>query len=74
MTEAKLMSLNEYREIRFAKGSVPTEKTLRGWIRDGHLPGRRIGRKLYINIAAEAAMTTGDVQADDSIDRMEVES
>jgi len=70
MTDQKLMALQKYRATRFAKGSAPTEKTLRGWIRDGHLPGRLIGGKLYVDIAAEAKLATGNALADEILDRM----
>lgn len=35
----------------FCKGSAPSQTTLRKWIDDGLLPGRKVGSKYYVDIA-----------------------
>tara|TARA_B100001079_G_scaffold190327_1_gene164182 strand:+ start:11373 stop:11576 length:204 start_codon:yes stop_codon:yes gene_type:complete len=50
----RLMSIQQFRKTSdvFEPGSMPSENTLRAWIDDGEIPGKRIGRKYYIDMSA----------------------
>lgn len=48
----RLMTLAQFREQHFAKGSAPTEKTLKGWIESGELTGQKIGGRYYVDVSA----------------------
>lgn len=51
------MSIEEYIEQRYTPKSRPAKKTIIRLIKQGELPGKRIGKFYYINIDAEAAKT-----------------
>ena len=36
----------------FEPESMPSENTLRSWIDEGEIPGKRIGRKYYVDLDA----------------------
>lgn len=57
---AKLISITEYRDLRFT-GRRPAASTLRRWIEDGELPGRRIGGCYYVDIDAEQKRTGNSI-------------
>jgi len=42
------MTVEEWIETRFADGSRPTKRTVWRWIRNGHLPATRIGKRYYL--------------------------
>ncbi len=46
----KLMTLDEYREVRFTPASAPSKRMLLDWIAKGDLVAQKIGRKYYIDI------------------------
>ena len=50
----RLMLLSEYRETRFTPGSRPSINTLKRWINDGELPGKRIGGLYYVEVDTES--------------------
>ena len=45
----KLMSLSQFKAHYFDKRNQPTEATLRKWIENGDLKGRKLGGKWYID-------------------------
>ena len=53
----KYMGIAEYQKKRFTEESRPELKTLRSWIDNGELPGKRIGRKYFVNITLEEKAT-----------------
>ncbi|WP_404389947.1 hypothetical protein [Pseudoalteromonas phenolica] len=48
MTNGKLMRASQWAKREFAPGSVPTARTLRGWVESGHVAGRIIGGAVFI--------------------------
>lgn len=48
------MSIEEYIEQRYTPRSRPTKKTIIRLIKQGELPGKKLGKFYYININAEA--------------------
>lgn len=48
MTTGKLMRASQWAKREFAPGSVPTARTLRGWITSGHVQGRIIDGAAFI--------------------------
>ena len=50
----RLISIKLYRQRNFAPGSAPHENTIRRWIRERLLPGRRLGSKYYVDENASA--------------------
>ena len=48
----QLISIPKWQEKHFAEGSAPDDVTIRRWLRDGKLPGRKIGGLWYIDDAA----------------------
>lgn len=69
MQVAKLISISEYRDLRFT-GRRPAASTLRRWIEDGELPGRRIGGCYYVDLDAEQKRT-GNSIADAILETLE---
>lgn len=43
-----MMTAKQYREENFAEGSRPDIATIRGWIKRGELPGKKIGGTYYV--------------------------
>jgi hypothetical protein len=39
-------------KARFDEASRPDERTVRHWVRNGVVPGREIGRRVYVDDAA----------------------
>lgn len=56
----RLMTIAQFREQHFAKGSAPTEKTLKGWIESGDLTGQKIGGRYYVDVSAFDAPTSNN--------------
>ncbi|MCG5512773.1 hypothetical protein [Ectothiorhodospira shaposhnikovii] len=56
----RLMLVSEYRHLRFTPGSRPSINTLKKWIREGELPGKRLGNLYYVEVEAEASAATED--------------
>lgn len=54
---AKLISISEYRDLRFTGSRRPAASTLRRWIEGGELPGRRIGGCYFVDLDAEQKRT-----------------
>lgn len=46
----KLMTLDEYREVRFTPSSAPSKRVMLEWIAKGDLVAQKIGRKYYIDL------------------------
>lgn len=44
------MSINEYRNSEFTPQSRPTRSTVARWIRNGTLPGIKIGGRLWVYV------------------------
>lgn len=59
----RLKKLSLFQAEHFEPGSAPTMKTLRTWVDDGTLPGRKIGGMYYIDMAKYEA-TTGNALVD----------
>ena len=51
-----LMLASQFAEQHFADGSRPSASTLRRWIDEGVLPGRRIGNNYYVDIHRYSAV------------------
>lgn len=47
----KLMPIPQWQAKHFAEGAAPDEMTVRRWLRNGKLPGRKVGGKWYIDEA-----------------------
>ena len=47
----KLMKVSQYQELYFTEGSAPAASTIRRQIDNGDLPGERIGKCYYVNVA-----------------------
>lgn len=48
----RLMSIPKWLERHFEPGSAPDEVTVRRWLRDGKLPGRKVGGTWFVDEAA----------------------
>lgn len=48
----KLISIPAWRDKHFAEGYAPPEVTVRRWLRDGVIPGRKIGGSWFVDDAA----------------------
>jgi len=55
----RLKNISAFQTEHFEEGSKPTTKTIRTWIDDGELPGRKIGGKYYVDMAKYEA-TSGN--------------
>lgn len=53
----KLMLATEWAAKYFTEDSRPSEVTLARWLRDGKVPGRRVGGRQYVD---EDAWLAGD--------------
>ena len=53
----KLMTVDEYINIRYANNSRPHKRTIIRHILMGVLPGKKIGKFYYVDIANEQRMT-----------------
>lgn len=42
------LTLEEWIEREFAQNSRPSLATVRRWVREGHLPATKMGKRLYI--------------------------
>ena len=60
----KLLKANCWVEKYFDRASQPSEITVLRWLRDGKLPGRKVGGKWYVD---EHAWLAGD---DDLVQRV----
>lgn len=60
----KLISIAEFREKYFSAGSRPDVRTVRRWVEDGTVPGRVVGKLIYINEDAWRRTATGNELAD----------
>jgi hypothetical protein len=59
------MLASEWVRTYFSEGSRPDLRTVRGWVDDGIIVGRVIGRNVYIDINRfEGTPTTGNELAD----------
>lgn len=47
----KLMTVREWRERYFTADSAPAELTVRRWLHNGDVPGRKIGGNWYVDEA-----------------------
>lgn len=46
------MTVREWRERYFSEASAPAELTVRRWLQNGDVPGRKIGGNWYVDEAA----------------------
>jgi hypothetical protein len=53
--DGQLMTLKQYRAVRFARGSEPSMATLKRWVNAGTLPAKMIGGRWYVEVNREAA-------------------
>lgn len=67
----RLMLVSEYRETYFTEGSRPSVNTIKRWIREGELPGKRMGSLYYVLIDQEVH-ATGSKLADAVLASFEV--
>ena len=68
----KLIKLAKYREERFVEGSRPSVSTLRRWIENGKLPGKKIGGQTYVEISEEMLEPTNNELANKIIKKVAV--
>lgn len=61
--DGQLMTLRQYRAVRFARGSEPSMGTLKRWVNAGTLPAKKLGGVWYVEVKQEAA-NTGDPLVD----------
>ena len=59
----KLMSIDEYLNTRYSEGSRPCRATIIRLIKRGSLPGKKVGKRYYVDIIAEQR-STGNPRAD----------
>ncbi len=43
-----LMLITEFRDKFFTPNSKPTTTTIKNWINNGHIPGKKYGRTYYV--------------------------
>lgn len=48
----QLMRATQFTELMFCEGSRPSLTSVRKWIEEGALPGRRIGRQYFVDYPA----------------------
>lgn len=60
----RFMEAGKWAERRFDPESRPDRRTIAAWVESGDLPGRRLGKKLYIDDDAFMAAQTGDEMVD----------
>lgn len=53
----KLISVAEYRRQRFHGRKKPSERTIRRWIIQGEIPGRKIGGMYFVDLGGEERQT-----------------
>ncbi|PJK01483.1 hypothetical protein CO615_04185 [Lysobacteraceae bacterium NML75-0749] len=51
----KLVDYKKFADTTFSKDSRPHDITLQRWLREGKLPGRKIGGNWYVDVHAFAA-------------------
>ena len=49
----KLMTVAEYRDLRFVGENKPHCSTIKRWIQSGDLPGVKIGGMYFVDVANE---------------------
>jgi len=60
----RLMLVSEFRKKRFTGKSKPCERTIKRWIKEGTIPGKKIGGRYYVDVTEEAKQITGDPKTD----------
>lgn len=53
----KLMTVDEYINVRYSEQSRPRKRTIISHIINGMLPGRKLGKFYYVDIDAEKSST-----------------
>lgn len=48
----KLMSIKGFQNQYFAKGEAPALNTIKRWIEQGTIDGRKVGGKYFVNVQA----------------------
>jgi hypothetical protein len=51
------MSIDEYRETCYTKASQPTKRTIIRLIKEGVIPGRKLGRGYYVDMDINNKLT-----------------
>jgi len=46
-----LMLPSQFAKQYFSSDSQPSQTTLRKWLKEGHLPGKRVGKKFYVDVS-----------------------
>lgn len=59
----RLATIEQFRQDCFAEGSAPDPRTVRRWIDDGVIDGKRVGSTYYVDLDS-FALKTGNVLAD----------
>jgi hypothetical protein len=53
----KLMRIERYTHLRYTEDSRPSPGTVVRWIKEGLLPGRKLGHCYFVDIDKEQRMT-----------------
>ncbi len=56
-----LMSIQEYRETEFTEKSQPSFNTVKAWIRNGVVYGKKIGGKWYVDPTKDVLFTDNEL-------------
>lgn len=49
----KLISINDYIKLNFVGDDKPTSRTVRNWLEQNLIPGKKIGGKWWIDLSKE---------------------
>lgn len=56
----KFLTVSDYKKLRFGRRKKPSERSIRRWITEGKLPGKKIGGRYFVDMEAEKKLLESD--------------
>ncbi|MEW8027565.1 MAG: hypothetical protein AB2809_12840 [Candidatus Thiodiazotropha sp.] len=56
----KFLTVSDYKKLRFGRRKKPSERSIRRWIAEGKLPGKKIGGRYFVDMEAEKKLLESD--------------
>lgn len=56
----KFLTVSDYKKLRFGRRKKPSERSIRRWIAEGKLPGKKIGGRYFVDMEAEKRLLESD--------------